>query len=216
MLASNRTYNRMYINNLSGKPIKDISFAGLSFSIPAGISACWDKFGQFLFKDIYKIEGADGGVPAVVLATAAQWKGDRYVEVVRFPMNHELIPSRRDLIRIAKQRGVDKVTLEQWDEDQTIENSEIVKAINELAVPDEVKYPTPEESKVDSVAADLEQAADDVVADKLVVAETPKATVAKPVRVPAVGAKPKSEKVAGKTAAKKAPATPKAPKAPAK
>lgn len=209
----------MYINNLSGKPIKDISFAGFSFTIPAGITACWDKFGQFLFKDIYKIEGADGGVPAVVLATAAQWKGDRYVEVVRFPMNHELIPSRRDLIRIAKQRGVDKVTLEQWDEDQTIENSEIVKAINELAVPDEVKYPTPEEQKVDPAAADIERAADDAVTDTTVKVEAPKAPKApavKPARVPAVGATSKAEKTADKKPAKKAPATPKAPKAPAK
>lgn len=211
----------MYINNLAGKPIKDISFAGLLFTIPVGVSVCWDKFGQFLFKDIYKIEGDNGGVPPVVPATAAQWKGDRYVEVVRFPMNHELIPARRDLIRIAKQRGVDKVTLEQWDEDEKIENSEIVKTINELAVPDDVKFPRPEVTEVDPAAADAESAADEALkdaatTDKTVKVEAPKASVSKPARVPAVGGKPKTAKAADKKAAAKTPTTPKTPKAPAK
>lgn len=195
----------MYINNITGKPIKEISFSGYYFTIPAGVSVCWDKFGEFLFKDIYKISGEGGGTPPVVPATAAMWKGDRYVEVKRFPLNHELIPARRDLIKLAKQRGVDKATLELWDEEETIENKVIVDAINELAVPEEIQYPSAEAAKVDPEAAAAEKAAEDALKGP----PAPVVPVVAPKPAPAVGKTVAAKKVAKKQAAKKTPSTPK-------
>ncbi len=199
----------MYLNNLTGKAIKDISFAGFMFTIPAGVSLAWPKFGEFLFKDIYKVQGDGGGVPPVVPATAAQWKGDRYVEVKRFPMDSTLIPARKDLMRIAKQRGIDKVTLEQWDEDETIENKTIVDAINDLEVPEEIKFPIPAGATVDVEAEAAAKAADDAITDTTVKVEpAPEASKQAPGVGKAAGA---AKTTAAKKAAPKAPKTPKAP-----
>lgn len=206
----------MYINNLTGKPIKDISFAGYFFSIPAGVSVCWDKFGEFLFNDIYKISGDGGGVSPVVRATAALWKGDRFVDVVRFPINYELIPARKDLFKLAKQRGIDKVTMEMWEEDDNVTNEDIVKAINALDVPEEVKYPKPGADTVDATASAEADAAEDALsgpgaAGATADVPTPPAPAekAKTAAPSVAGAKTASASKGAKKAAKKAPSTPK-------
>lgn len=206
----------MYINNITGKVIKNISFNGYYFSIPIGVSLAWVPFAKFLFKDIYPINGEGGGPLPVVMATASQWKGDRYVDVVRFPMNYELIPARKDLFKLAKSRGIPKVTLDAWEEDESITNEEIVKAINELDVPEEVKYPTagPDTSdSTDDADAAAEGALNDTPGPKgaLSDVQTPTAPAQKPLKaVPSV-TRPKTVKASGpaKKAARKAPTTPK-------
>lgn len=153
----------MYINNLTGKAIRDISFEGFMFSIPAGVSLAWKPFGQFILKNLYPAkQGEGGGVPPVVEAKASQWKGDRYVEVVRFKLNAALIPKRADLLKIAKQRGVDAETIESWKEDESFDNEEISRAINELEVPDHIRFP---EAPAGGEVSDTDEVADAVIND---------------------------------------------------
>lgn len=223
----------MYLNNLTGKPVKDISFEGYMFTIPAGVSLCWDKFGTFIL-NLYKPAGEGAGIPPVIAATAKQWKGDRYVDVRRFALNASHIPKRADLLKIAKERGIEASQLEQWKEDETIPNDEIARAINELEVPDAIKYPeaTPDASAdntaektaddllnsdgkgVKSDAADTKvPAADTTTSPSNTAAPGGSQTVTPPVNTPApktggTGAKKKA--TAGKAAAaKKMPRTPK-------
>lgn len=208
----------MFIKNLAAKPIKDISFEGYFFTIPVGVSNCWDKFGEFLFKNIYKIEGDGGGIPAVIQATAEQYKGVLHVEVKRFPINHEHIPARKDLLKIAKQRGVDAVTIEEWNEDETIENKEIVDAINNLSVPEHIAYPkvgdeTAQDVELKDSADTAEDALkDDTVTDTTVKVEAPTKVPAKAPKTPSTGGKSGSGKKTDKKAAAKAPKTPTPPK----
>lgn len=150
----------MYINNITGKPIKDISFEGFMFTIPAGVSVCYEPFGKFVL-NLYKVEGERGGAAPVVEAKPSQWKGDRYVAVRRFDLNFELIPKRADLIKIAKSRGIDAETIEQWKEDEEIDNSEIAKTINELDVPDHIAFPVVGDTT--EVPTDEEKAAEDAL-----------------------------------------------------
>lgn len=152
----------MYINNLTGKPIKDISFEGFWFSIPAGISLCWDKFGEMLLTKIYPANAPGGGVPPVVRSTAQSWDGVRYVDVRRFEINSELVPARTDLLKIAKRRGVDAQTIENWKEDEQVSPKEIAQAINDLDVPDHIKYPAADETTtVSDSSKDAEAALDE-------------------------------------------------------
>lgn len=206
----------MYINNITGKTIKNISFGGYYFSIPAGVSLAWGPFAKFLLKDIYPINGEGGGASPVVMATASQWKGDRYVDVVRFPMNYELIPARKDLFKLAKQRGVPKVTLDAWEEDESITNEEIVKTINEMDVPEEIKYPVADPAET-APADDANTAAEDALnapaPDVQGAANTPASAAAPQApknAAPRVGGS-KTAKASGsaKKAARKAPTTPK-------
>jgi hypothetical protein len=171
----------MYINNITKKPITNISFEGYWFTVPAGVSIVWDKFGKFLTEVIYKIDGTGGGMPPVVEATAAEWDGKQYAEVRRFEINAEHIPNKNDLIKIAKQRGVDAETIEQWKEDESLENADIAKAINELAVPDFVKYPEAVEVPAAKTDTSMTDAADDLINEP---AKTPVPPVTKPATKP--------------------------------
>lgn len=201
----------MFINNITGQPIKDITFDGYWFTIPAGVSICWDKFGEWLLKDIYKL-GDGGTLPPVIVAPASSWKGDRYVEVRRFELDSKLIPSRKDLIRIAKQRGVDPTLIEQFNEDETIEPADIAKAISDLPVPEDIKYPKAQEIKPE--VSETTEVADKVVADAL----NP-TTPAKPAEIaPSVAEAPVRPARSFKTekAPKKAAVAPKTPPKPKK
>ena len=211
------------MNNVTGKPIKDITFEGYVFTIPAGVSLCWDKFGEFIFSKIYPQTAT--GISPVVLAKASQWKGDRYVDVRRFELNAGLIPKRADLLKIGKQRGVDAETLEQWREDEAIDNKEIARVINELAVPDLIKYPAPAEEVTDTVVEETAEA----VLNAPDTSNTEVTATAKPgetqVSAPAGDTTPTTNKAAPKTggkggtkktaaAPKAAARTPKTPKTP--
>lgn len=149
----------MFINNLTGKTIKDISFEGFWFSIPVGISCCWDKFGQWILKDIYPTS-ASGSLPPVIQATFEHWDGKRFVDVRRFELNAALIPGRNDLYRIAKERGIPREVIEEWKDDEALDPKEIVKAINELDVPDYIKYPSHGESEAKVVDTKLPEDTD--------------------------------------------------------
>lgn len=200
----------MILNNTTQAPIKDISFEGYWFTLPVGVFACWDKFGEFLTSSIYKIDGDGGGVPPVIPATPAQWGGVKYADVRRFELNGELIPSKKDLLKLAKQRGVDAEQIEAWTEDESIENKDIAQVINELAVPDAIKYPA-----VAEVAAPKASTIDE--ADAIVNAPGAQTTTTPPPaapKAPTVAGAPAKKGAKGKTVAKKVPVTPKKPVAP--
>lgn len=193
------------------KPIAKISYDGYWFTIPVGVSLVWDKFGAFAL-DLYKISGTEGGIPPVLPATADQWDGKTYVEVSRFEIDGTLIPNKEQLIKIAKQRGIDAETIEEWKEDEGLENATIAQAINELAVPDAVKYPEPDAAPVKKAAAPTNtDVADDLLNGKPAETNAPAPTTAPKTTTPKAPAAPKARK-----AATKAPGTPKAPKKGAK
>lgn len=205
----------MILNNTTKAPIKDISFEGYWFTLPTGVFACWDKFGEFLLA-LYQQDGTGGGVPPVIAATPAQWAGVKYADVRRFELNGELIPAKKDLLKIAKQRGIDAEQIEAWQEDETIENKDIAQVINELAVPDAIKYPAVQEAEPATSKTSAEDEADALLKDPIVTPPAP--GVVTPPAGAVVGGAPKAASTKGKTAAKKAPTTPKktaAPKTPA-
>jgi len=142
----------MYIFNNSKKDIHLRSFEGYAFVIPSGISAIWDKAGEHLLKNIYKVESPGGkdkygfdnghGLPVLTEAKEENWNnsGRHLVGVSRYKINASLIP-RASLIKLALQRGVSHEKVSEFNIDQQIDKETIVDAINSLPVPDEVKYP---------------------------------------------------------------------------
>ncbi len=55
--------------------------------------------------------------------------------------------------------------MESWNDDESIPNSEISKAINDLPVPEEIKYPTPGAATPVDKQADADTAAADLALD---------------------------------------------------
>lgn len=202
----NRLTNIMYINNTTKAPIKNVSYEGYWFTLPVGVSLVWDKFGAFITKH-YQPEGDGGSIPPVLPAVSGDWDGKKYAEVRRFEINGELIPNKKELMKIGKARGIDAATLEAWEEDETLETKEIANQINELEVPEFIKYPEAEESAAPAKADKVDAAAE---ADKLL---GPDADAPAPkVTTPA----PKKAAAGSKKAAAKAPGTPKKAAAPKK
>lgn len=203
----------MFINNTTGKAIKDISFEGYSFTIPAGISLVWDVFGKWVVEHYSVKKGEETNtIPPVILAKPSQWKGQLRVEVVRFPLNGALIPKRDDLLKIAKTRGIDAETIEMWREDATIDNKEIAKTINDLDVPEHIKFPTVgEETQEDTTAEDAAEAA---LKNAPASPETAPGATKQPETAPTAPAPKTASKKAngGKPATPKTPRTPKTPK----
>lgn len=191
------------------KPIAKISYEGYWFTIPVGVSLVWDKFGKFAL-DLYKASGGEGGIPPVLPATADEWDGKTYVDVARFEIDGSLIPNKAELIKIAKQRGIDAETIEEWKEDEGLENDTIAKAINDLAVPDAVKYPEPDAApaKKTATTSTKTDVADELLNGPATNTPTASTTTTPPApTAPKAPAAPKARK-----AVAKAPGTPKAPK----
>ena len=139
----------MYIKNLTSNDIGPIAYEGYNFTIPANkVSAIWDKVGKVITTEIYKIEAKDVAVdqgaplPPVMEAEAKDWDGKTYATVTRFQIDPSRIGSRGDVIRIAKQRGVEKEWLDAAQvEGAEIDNDEIVRKVNSLPIPEEVRIP---------------------------------------------------------------------------
>ena len=149
----------MIIQNTTDKEIKDATFGGFEFTIPAqSTCAIWDPVGKHLTTKIYRKESAsleDGtGVQPLLEVDAGEWDGKTYAQVTRFQIDYTRIPNRNDLIRIAKQRGVNKEFLDKCQEDgSTVENQDMADEINSLPVPEDVRLPEvemPESTEKDS------------------------------------------------------------------
>lgn len=150
----------MFIKNITAKDVPLNSFEGYKFLVPPGVSAIWSPAGEQLLK-IHKIESKGGverhmtstgvveldnghGVPALYEATEAEWKkqGRKLAHVERFIVNHKLIP-RAKLITTALARGISHNRVLEYQMDNSIDIEIIAKEINELPVPEEIKYPHP-------------------------------------------------------------------------
>jgi len=127
------------------------SFEGYAFSIPYGVSWIWDKAGEYLTKEVFKINkggqdkyGLDNGhgVPDLLVSTETAWKkeGKKLAQVNRFHISAELIP-REALIKTAQERKVESGLILNWLADKQIDRNEIADAINSLPIPEEVRYP---------------------------------------------------------------------------
>ena len=143
----------MYIKNITKKDIRLSSFEGYKFVIPAA-STCWiwEKAGAHLLNNVYKPTtppstdkygnpNGNGNQP-LQAGTEADWKkgGSRVAHVERFLVNQSQIP-RKKLITIAKQRGVSDSLITEWLADDTSDPATIADAINELPLPDEIRFP---------------------------------------------------------------------------
>jgi hypothetical protein len=152
----------MYIKNITQKDVKLNSFEGYKFSIPPGVSWVWDKAGaQFLIAygdprlysesaleknkplvDKFGLSNGNGVAP-VAEANEKEWikGGKRMAQVDRFIVNYAQIPKKEQLILIAQKRGVPKEKIQEFIADINLDRSEIANAINELPVPEDIRFP---------------------------------------------------------------------------
>jgi hypothetical protein len=143
----------MFVRNVTEKDIGPISFEGFEFTIPPGVNAIHTPAGMYFTTALFKVEGApiknlDGTqtltgapLPPLIPATREEWDGKHYTTVTRFKIDFSRIPTRSDLIKLADKRGVDPETLQQFRDNEEIENETIVDAINQLPVPEVIRLP---------------------------------------------------------------------------
>lgn len=143
----------MFVRNTTKKKIRLPAFEGYEFSALSGVSAIWDKAGEF-WVDKLAPSGEHGKwkgnvftpqaapLPALVAATKEEWEkeGKKLVEVGRYQIQRGLIP-RTKLIEIAQERGV---KLSQTH--TNMDDDEILEMINSLPVSDEIAYPEIEQN----------------------------------------------------------------------
>lgn len=147
----------MYIKNTINKDVKLTSFEGYEFTIPQGV--CWinDKAGEHLIKT-YEPKGENGytkqttqgmvfvpsapPTPAIVESTEKEWDkaGRKFAEVKRFQIKASMIP-RNKLIIVAQQRGIPIERLTEYQMDASIDVETIAQDINNLPVPDSLRFP---------------------------------------------------------------------------
>lgn len=142
----------MFVKNIQKKDIEVRSFEGYRFSIPPGVSAVWDALGEHLLTNIYRKESQGGvdqygfkngdGRPPLEKATEKEWikEGKKIASVERFQINAKLIP-RVQLISIAQKRGISSERITEYLTNQDIDAQEIAQDINNIPVPDEIRYP---------------------------------------------------------------------------
>lgn len=144
----------MFLKNTSKKDIYLRSFEGYEFAVPPGVSAIWTPAGNAML-EVHKVEkkpehqkvdkyGFDNGhgLPALFEAKEADWVkgGKRLAEVKRFQVVGKLIP-RASLIKTALQRGIPHSRITEYQLDSNIDTEVIARELNELLIPDEIKYP---------------------------------------------------------------------------
>ena len=147
----------MIIKNTQNKDIKLSSFEGYEFMVPPGVIWIMDKVGEHLIKT-YEPKGENGlmkqttqgltfvpttpPVSAIIEATEEEWDkgGRRFAEVRRFQIKASMIP-RNKLIIVAQQRGIPVERLTEYQMDSSIDVETITSDINNLPVPDEIRFP---------------------------------------------------------------------------
>lgn len=143
----------MFVKNTVTKDIKIRSFEGYKFTIFPGVNWIWDAAGEMALKSygadsprvpVDKFGLSNGnGKPPLEPATEKQWaaSGKRLAQVERFRVNYTQIPKKEQLIGIAQKRGVSKDKIQEFLADENIDRAIIAEAINELPVPDDVRFP---------------------------------------------------------------------------
>ena len=136
----------MFIRNNTPNDIGPIACEGYNFVIPAKkVCAIWDKAGELITKRLYNIEAntpEDGGsvLPPVSEVERKDWDGT-HAQVSRFQIDATRIPGKADVLKIAKQRGVDKEYINDANaEGSTVELVDVIDTINKLSIPEEVMY----------------------------------------------------------------------------
>jgi len=132
----------MIIKNLTDRDIGPITYEGYEFTILPGVNAVYTPFGEYILRRLFKVEATEegeGGAPPVIETDEKDWDGTTYAQVSRFKVEHSRIPNRNDLIRLAESRGVDKELIEKFRHED-IENEEIARIINELPVPEDIRF----------------------------------------------------------------------------
>ena len=142
----------MFIKNTTNKDIRLSSFEGFEFIAPAGVSAIWDKAGEF-WVALLEPKGENGKIthkdnsvmfttqqattPGIVASTKKEWEaeGKKMTQVNRFQIKSGLLP-RQSLIEIASQRGVPLQKTQ-----GNVSDDDLLQAINELPISDEIRYP---------------------------------------------------------------------------
>jgi len=143
----------MFVYNNQSKDIKSRSFDGYKFVIPPGVCWIWDAAGEDALKRYgapLKVSATDkfgflngNGTPPLLLSDEKEWikGGKRLAQVERFRVNYEQIPKKEQLIGIAQKRGVGREMIQEFLADPNIDRSVIAEAINNLPVPDEIRFP---------------------------------------------------------------------------
>ena len=133
----------MYIKNTTSKEIGPVSaMAGYEFVLPANrVMVIHDEAGKFLV-ELYKPKGEGStALPPVMMATKKEWDNKSYAIVSRFQIKQGLIRSREDLLRLGRERGLDKELIEKYERDASIDSDEIVLALNSMPVPEDIRFP---------------------------------------------------------------------------
>lgn len=139
----------MFIKNNSDKDITLRSFEGFEFVAPPGVSAIWDKAGEFWinllapqgengkWKGTTFIPAAVQTEPAIVESNQEDWEkgGKKLVQVTRYKIKEGLIP-RQSLLEIAAKRGVPMEKIQ-----GNVQDEDIIREINELPIPDSIRFP---------------------------------------------------------------------------
>lgn len=143
----------MFIKNIQKNDIGPVVFKGYWFTLPANkVCSIWEEAGKFLL-ELFKAQGGvekdergktiltGAPLPPVIEANAKDWDKKSYASITRFHLNHKQIPSKKDLLRIAEERGVDKDFLRRASTSDEIDNSELANEINSLPIPEEIRFP---------------------------------------------------------------------------
>ena len=154
----------MYIKNTQNKDVKLASFEGYQFTIPPGVVWIYDKAGEHLIKTYAPIgehgkmhqtsQGLvfmPGKSPVSVITNATEegWDkgGRRLAEVKRFQINAKMIPKNK-LIITAQQRGIPNDRLMEYQMDSSIDVETIASDINNLPVPESMRFPSNLETEI--------------------------------------------------------------------
>lgn len=145
----------MYVKNTSNKNIDLKSFEGYKFSIPTGTSWIWDKAGEHLLTNIFRIEtiktpnnkdryGFDNGfgIPALLSGNEQDWlKGRKQLaHVERYQVSGKHVP-RKNLLKVAFKYGISKERYNEYLADDEIDVLTIAEEINALPVPEDIRFP---------------------------------------------------------------------------
>lgn len=137
----------MFIRNTTNKDIGSITYGGYEFTIPVGVSAIWDEAGKHFLTHNFKIESKiDGAIPPVLESEENEWDGKSYVQVSRFKIESSRIPVRSQIIRLCEERGIPNDTIKTMER-RDADNSEFIELINNLPVPQEIRFPEEKQTK---------------------------------------------------------------------
>jgi hypothetical protein len=143
----------MFVKNVTNKDIAFRSFNGYKFLIPPGVSWIWGPAGDWLLTKIYvttptpptdKFGNPNGnGVQPLQKSTKDAWVkgGKRLAQVERFKINYTQIPKKEQMLDIARERGIPQDEVMRFMLDKNIDRSEIAEAINNLPVPEDIRFP---------------------------------------------------------------------------